>query len=676
MQRRSPEHEPVIDNHAASNDAASRFGTELRDPAAGTAPQPGRSGAALSWDDLFGATSFEQVSRTLGLVHAGLVLLGGDLEILAASVIAGRLLGKNLADLNTTQVNRNDAATGFRARVLRAQQTSTEDVFECRGLIPGESDGVSEVRCIPCGTGLALLVRDIAERRASAELHRAIVETAVTGIIVIDSAGQIHSVNAAADRLFGYAHDELIGRNVNTLMTGSDHIERDADSARRNASGPARFLGIGRQVTARRKDGSELPIHLAVREITAEGRQMFAGMVTDLTGLVETAISNAADRARLVELVSQDPLTGLANHPAFDERLEQEVKRAKRHGHALSLVLIDVDGFRQVNDRHGHSVGDQVLTSLARGLQASAREGDVLARLGGDEFAWLLPYSELDGAQDAAERLRDAIAKNRVAGVGRTTVSIGICELARARDTEHLVGYAGAALSWAKRQGGDMACDFESSAPSPTSPGHTTTGLDQTYSIASVYALSREVEAKDPRTREHARRVADLAGHLARQLGWAPARVVRLREAGLLHDVGKIEIPDAILQKAAALTPEEYAVATTYAESGARIIEGLLTAEQVLWVRHHHERHDGRGYPDGLSGESIPDGARILSVADSWDVMTSGRPYKAALSAEQAIAECRSLAGSQFCPDVVGALEQLWDSSALTDGLETLAPND
>ena len=398
--------------------------------------------------------------------------------------------------------------------------------------------------------------------------------------------------------------------------------------------------------------------------------------LAEFAELVGMAISNAADRARLVELVAQDPLTGLANHRTFVERLEQEIQRATRHGHALSLVVIDVDGFKQLNAQHGHAVGDQVLTGLARHLRSAARSWDVLARLGGDEFAWLLPHSEIDGAQQAAERVHHVIASSPAAGVGRITVSMGICDLSRARDAEHLVGYAVVALNAAKRHGGNTVGEYEAPAPSATAPVRETPRLDQTHTLASVYALSRAVDARDPSMREHSRRVADLAGHLARVLGWPPTRAVRLREAGLLHDVGKIGVPDAILLKAAPLTPEEYAVAKTHAEAGARIIEGLFGAEQVLWVRHHHERHDGRGYPDGLSGDSIPDGARILAVADSWDVMISGRPYKAALSTEQALQECRRLAGTQFAPDVVHALGQLWDSGAFTDGLGHLAAYD
>jgi len=354
----------------------------------------------------------------------------------------------------------------------------------------------------------------------------------------------------------------------------------------------------------------------------------------------------------------------------FDEHLAGEVRRARRHDYALSLIVVDVDGFTQINDRCGHHAGDQALIGVARCLVGAARDGDLLARLGSDEFAWLLPYSDLAGAQEPAERVRRGLADYIGGGSGPLTVSIGICDLAQGDDAEQLLAHAGTALLGAKRRGGNTVCHYERSAPVVTSIQHNASGREQAHTLNSAYALSRAVDAKDPSTHEHSRRVADLAGQLATVLGWTQARVARLREAGLLYDVGKIGLPDGILLKSSALTPEEYTQAQMHAEFGAQIIDGILSDEQVLWVRHHHERYDGCGYPDGLSGASIPDGARILAVADSWDAMTSERPYKAALPSEQALDECRRQAGSQFCPEVVRALGQLSNAGAFAEAAD------
>jgi HD-GYP domain-containing protein (c-di-GMP phosphodiesterase class II) len=159
--------------------------------------------------------------------------------------------------------------------------------------------------------------------------------------------------------------------------------------------------------------------------------------------------------------------------------------------------------------------------------------------------------------------------------------------------------------------------------------------------------------------------VAALSVELAAELGWSPARRALLRDAALIHDVGKIGVPDAILLKPARLTPAERAVVNEHAALGAQIAAEVLGPEQAVWIRHHHERVDGRGYPDGLAGDEIADGARLIALADSWDVMTSARPYSAALSIEAALVECRRCADTQFAPEAVAALERLAAAGAL-----------
>ncbi|MEW6582513.1 MAG: HD domain-containing phosphohydrolase [Actinomycetota bacterium] len=173
---------------------------------------------------------------------------------------------------------------------------------------------------------------------------------------------------------------------------------------------------------------------------------------------------------------------------------------------------------------------------------------------------------------------------------------------------------------------------------------------------ASVRALARAVDAKDPSTNLHSERVANVAEQIAVALGWSPEATADVRDAGLVHDVGKIGIPDHILLKASRLTPEEFERVKTHAPVGALIVSEFMTEAQVSWVRGHHERHDGAGYPDGLVGDDVPEGARILALADAWDVMRTGRPYAEALSVQQALGECIGHAGRQFCPVTVEAL--------------------
>lgn len=182
---------------------------------------------------------------------------------------------------------------------------------------------------------------------------------------------------------------------------------------------------------------------------------------------------------------------------------------------------------------------------------------------------------------------------------------------------------------------------------------------NQRQALAGLRALARAIDAKDPLTASHSERVARLSVAIAARLGWADERIALLREAALVHDVGKIGIADAILLKPGQLTDEEYDVVRQHATLGANIVEGVLSPEQVGWVRWHHERPDGRGYPDGLAGGAIPEGAAIIALADTWDVMTVSRPYSPPKSREEALSECLRLAGRQFCSPVLEVLADI-----------------
>lgn len=177
--------------------------------------------------------------------------------------------------------------------------------------------------------------------------------------------------------------------------------------------------------------------------------------------------------------------------------------------------------------------------------------------------------------------------------------------------------------------------------------------------VRARLGLARAVDAKDPYTRRHSDRVAELAGAIAAELGWASERCALLCEAAIVHDVGKIAIPDQILFKPGKLTDREYEAVKDHSRIGAAMLDGVLTTEQVAWVRGHHERWSGGGYPDGLSGEAIPDGARIIAVADAWDAIISDRPYEASRTPGEALRECRLHSGTQFWPAAVAALERV-----------------
>ena len=376
------------------------------------------------------------------------------------------------------------------------------------------------------------------------------------------------------------------------------------------------------------------------------------------------ALRTAQERLR--HLADTDPLTSLSNQRLLHDRLHETAHSARDAGRPLSAIMIDLDHFKAVNDTYGHPVGDLVLVETARRLTEVARGGDLIARIGGEEFLMLLPDTDGRAALTVAERIRAAMAATDFpGGVGRLTASLGVATLNDDLDADGLLQQADAALYWAKTHGRNAAFRFDAEQMADLSPSSRARSMARADGLAALRALARAVDAKDAATQLHSVRVADMAVMLATALGWTPEQAGRLREAGLVHDVGKIGIPDAILLKPGGLTDAERALMQDHARLGARIVSEVLEDDQVDWVAHHHERWDGKGYPDALGRTTIPEGARILAVADCWDAMTSAREYNVPLTPEEALEECRRCSGTQFWPSAVEALERLAEADLL-----------
>lgn len=392
-----------------------------------------------------------------------------------------------------------------------------------------------------------------------------------------------------------------------------------------------------------------------------------------LAEIATLAIVSSDARAQLATLASTDHLTGLWNRRAFQERLAVELDRARRHGRRLGLVIMDIDHFKLVNDTHGHPAGDRVLAEFARRLTGVVRAGEIVARVGGEEFAWILPEMSGQDSVLAAERLRRAIMAEPFAGVGRLTVSAGVCGLDDAGSDADLFRLADVALYWAKSQGRNRVFRYSSETIELLPADEQERRLERARAFASVQALARAVDAKDPMTQRHSERVAELARRLAVAVGWTREEAARLHQAGLVHDVGKIAIADAILLKPGALSDDECRRVQEHVTIGATMLSDALAPDQVSWVRSHHENHDGSGYPDGLAGGDIPQGARLLGLADAWDAMTAARAYAPPRTVDEALAECRRLAGAQFDPEAVAALEGILDSGGTRDRVDRRA---
>ncbi|HKR98141.1 MAG TPA: diguanylate cyclase [Candidatus Dormibacteraeota bacterium] len=389
-----------------------------------------------------------------------------------------------------------------------------------------------------------------------------------------------------------------------------------------------------------------------------------------LSDQLAIAIQNARDYREKLEQAIRDPLTGLLNHRAFQERLGVELARARRESFEVALVALDLDHFKPINDRCGHAVGDEALMTVARTINGSLRPSDVAGRVGGDEFMVALPAAGVEQAQAVVSRLRTALASVTVGPTRETlTLSAGIAVYPRAAEYQaDLMRFADGAMYWSKSSGRDRVSVYSPDSGEALSPEEKAEHAQRASLIRTVHALARAVDAKDGYTHLHSQRVAFYAATLAAAMGIESERVDMIRTAGVLHDVGKIGISDSILLKPGKLTSDEMAEMRRHSELGRDIVAGAGMTEIADWVCHLHERYVGGGYPMGLRGELIPLESRILAAADALEAMTYPRVYRPALTLEEALAELERGAGTQFDPAVAAKLVQLVRSGELEVG--------
>ncbi|HEX8742326.1 MAG TPA: diguanylate cyclase [Thermoleophilaceae bacterium] len=374
-------------------------------------------------------------------------------------------------------------------------------------------------------------------------------------------------------------------------------------------------------------------------------------------------------RTRLENLALRDPLTGVLNHRAFQDGLEVELRRARRESWPVSVVAVDIDGFREVNDVKGHAHGDALLITVAESLASNLRPGDLCGRVGGDEFMLVLSNCDADSAREVLARLRSGIDSRALAAqVGVISISAGIAEFPKhSIGRAELMRYADAAMQRARGEGPGSTLAHTAGAVELTADdeaAHARRGA----LFNTVHALARAVDARDGFTHQHSQRVAFYGATLATAMKLGDERVESIRMAGLLHDVGKIGIRDAILLKPGRLTREEFAVMRRHSELGRAIIAGAGLTELADWVVALHERMDGQGYPEGLSGEGIPLESRILHVADALEAMTCPRAYREPMTPADAVLELERNAGTQFDPAVVKVMARLVREGAIEVG--------
>ncbi len=364
-----------------------------------------------------------------------------------------------------------------------------------------------------------------------------------------------------------------------------------------------------------------------------------------------TLISHLSDAAR------RDSLTGLLNRRGFEEVFDVEIERARRTEQSLSVIAVDIDRFKALNDRFGHGTGDEALRHVGASMLESKRSWDSAARIGGEEFAVLAPDTDEHGAYILAERMRTALQSSfEEEGPAPLTASFGIATYpVHGQTAGALLQAADRALYAAKRLGRNRTVISSAEVPGILARAPRVREEAQ-VELATLLNLAEALDVRDTGNITHCQRVGHYSEMIARELGLPPEVVERVRIAGILHDVGRVGVPDSLFSKDGPLSEEEWHWVRSHPETGARMLETTEFGDIGEWIHSHHERPDGTGYPAHRTDGDVPLEAAIIGVADAYEAMTAKRPYRAALDPRAATDELRRGAGRQFDERVVDAL--------------------
>lgn len=509
----------------------------------------------------------------------------------------------------------------------------------------------------------------------SVPMHvRATLDTFAEGVVVLDNEQRIVLANDKFKAHIGKEDDELLGKQIDHLPWETDS-EDAAKPDWQSDESSSKGMRLGLKLDQEQRtylvnssailatDGQRRGTIASFDDITPleEKRKQLSEMLAEL----QSSRDELSQRNKeLQHLATRDSLTGCLNRRTFFEIFDKEWSAASRHQTSLSCFMVDVDHFKSVNDNHGHSVGDEVLKRVAEAIENSARDSDVVCRYGGEEFCVLLPGSDLEQAFAAAERIRLAIEELEFEKLS-VTASLGVSSIALgAPNPQELLDEADKCLYAAKRGGRNQVVSWDQVPEESLGDDTSSRDDDDRKSIdvedessipyPAVASLLSALAYRDPATARHSTRVAELC--VATASGLLSVKDTYVLEVGaLLHDIGKIGVPDAILLKPGPLTREEWETMELHDRIGMEIVEASFSnAQLVEIVKYHHAMFGGSpDAPHLPTGHDIPTGARLVTIADAYDAMVSDRVYRKGRPQDEAFAELRRCAGRQFDPELV-----------------------
>lgn len=513
------------------------------------------------------------------------------------------------------------------------------------------------------------------------------------GMTFISKDRKILYVNNKCEEMMGYTKEEFRSPGFNLISLVSPSSRPAVISSfimyRDNQEIPPL------ECTLLTKSGKNLEVIINTKHISHNGKSMILGIVTDITMRknAENAVRNSERKLKelnkklsernkkLKQLALTDSHTGLYNHRFLAKVLEDRLLHAQKENRPFSILMMDIDYFKSINDVYGHQFGDIVLRQFAQEVKRLVRKNNTVVRYGGEEFVIIAPETNRAEAMNLAQRLLEEInLKNFGEGNNRIKIKLSIAAAAYPEDrvirANEMFELADLILNKAKEFGGNRVyCSLDLKKQSAVNKEKINVKPEIRYLqekmdrlnkranqslIEAIFAFAKTIELKDHYTGEHVERTVHFAVEIAKEIGMSKEEIDYIKQAAILHDLGKVGISEKILLKRAKLTPGEFKLIREHPVIGADIIRPIHLLHDILpFILYHHERWDGSGYPVGLKGEEIPVGARIISIADTYQALISNRPYRKAYSRKDAIEIIKNSFGTHFDPDIAGVFVKI-----------------